>query len=217
MPVPTRPACPGDPTLSALPPSVVVMAQVIIFHSALGVRAGETDLAEALRAVGHDVTVVDQLDGRSFDTYDDAMAVVEEIGMPGLMASALAGAERVEGPFVAVGWSNGAGMAQWVAANRPGDARGVVMAGGAVSMEWMDRDWPAGVPGQIHHTEGDPFVDDGSDDAVIGQAEKAGADVELFVYPGGGHLFSDPTFDEYDEEAAHLFTERVVDFVGRVG
>jgi dienelactone hydrolase len=194
------------------------MTQVILFHSALGVRAGITELAEALRAAGHQVEVVDQYDGQVFDSYDDAMAHVEGTGMPALMASALAGAEGVSGPFVAVGFSNGAGMAQWVAANRPEEARGVVMAGGAMSMEWFDKDWPSGVPGQIHHTEADPFVDEGSDDAVQGQAREADAEVELFVYPGAGHLFSDPTWtDEYDAGSAALFTERVVAFVDAVG
>ena len=36
------------------------MTQVLLFHSALGVRAGITELAEALRAAGHSVEVVDQ-------------------------------------------------------------------------------------------------------------------------------------------------------------
>ena len=193
------------------------MVQVLLFHSALGLRAGETELAGALRSAGHEVTLVDQFDGRTFDTYDAAMAHSDELGMPAMMASALEAAKGVSGPFVTAGFSNGAGMAQWVAANHPDQVRGVVMAGGALDMKWLEKDWPTGVPGQIHHSESDPFVDEGSDDAVVGQAVAAGATVELFVYPGDGHLFSDPTFSEYDEESATIFRQRVVEFVGSVG
>lgn len=193
------------------------MPQVLLFHSALGIRAGITSLADALRAAGHDVTVIDQYDGRVFDTYPEAMAHVEALGMPTLMASALDAAREVDGDLVTIGWSNGAGMAQWVAANLPERTRGVVMGGGGLDMKWLERDWPPSVQGQIHHTEGDPYVDEGSDEAVAHQAEAAGGRVEVFVYPGDGHLFTDPSLpQEYDEASARLCTERIVAFVDSV-
>lgn len=45
------------------------MASIALFHSVLGVRPGVQDAAARLRARGHEVLVVDQYDGRSFDDY----------------------------------------------------------------------------------------------------------------------------------------------------
>ncbi len=194
------------------------MTQVLLFHSALGVRAGVTDLAEALRGAGHEVTVVDQYDGQVFDGYEPAMAHVEATGMPALMGSALEGAKGVSGPFVAVGFSNGAGMAQWVAANRADEARGVVMIGGGIPMRYLEVEWPAGLGGQIHATVDDPWREPEADAMIVAEAETAGGRVEVFDYPGSGHLFNDPTMpDEHQPDEARLLTERVVAFVGEVG
>lgn len=132
------------------------MAQVLLFPSVLGVRQGITDLAEALTAAGHSVTTVDHLEGVTFDDYPTAAARSQEIGFPAQMAYAREATEGVA-PFVAVGFSNGAAMAQWVAAQRPADARGVVMVGGGMPMRHLEATWPTGVPGQVHVTAGDPF------------------------------------------------------------
>ncbi len=43
------------------------MTTVVLFHSVLGVRRGELDAADRLRAGGHDVLVPDLYDGRVFD------------------------------------------------------------------------------------------------------------------------------------------------------
>lgn len=132
------------------------MAQVLLFHSALGIRPGVTDLADALRDADHSVHVVDQYDGRSFDDSETAMAHVDQTGFPELMRIALESSAAVIGPFVAVGFSNGAGMAQHAAAQRPEDARGVLMIGGGLPMRYLDAAWPAGVPGEVHASEDDP-------------------------------------------------------------
>ena len=42
-------------------------------------------------------------------------------------------------------------------------------------------------------------------------------DAELFLYPGSGHLFADPSVDDYDEKAAGLLKERTLAFLDRVG
>lgn len=69
------------------------MSTVALFHSVLGVRPGVRDAADRLRAAGHVVHVVDQYDGRVFDSYEEASAFAEGIGYPALMASALAAVE----------------------------------------------------------------------------------------------------------------------------
>jgi dienelactone hydrolase len=42
------------------------------------------------------------------------------------------------------------------------------------------------------------------------------ASAELFLYPGSGHLFADPSLEAYDERAAGLLMERTLAFLRRV-
>jgi dienelactone hydrolase len=95
------------------------MTSVALFHSVLGVRPGVNAAADLLRSHGHDVTVVDQYEGRVFDNYDDAGAFATNIGYPALMQSAAHAVEDIRGSFVCAGFSNGGGMSMYVAANNP--------------------------------------------------------------------------------------------------
>ncbi|HEX3112229.1 MAG TPA: dienelactone hydrolase family protein [Candidatus Eisenbacteria bacterium] len=40
---------------------------------------------------------------------------------------------------------------------------------------------------------------------------------ELFLYPGNRHLFTDQSTPDYDEKAAALVRQRVLDFLGKIG
>lgn len=196
------------------------MAQVLLFPSVLGVRRGVTDLAEALTGSGHSVTTVDLLDGETFDEYEPAMARSETVGFPAQMSAAVERAKGVTGAFVAVGFSNGAGMAQWVSSQRPDDARGVVMIGGGLPMRFLGAAWPPGVPGQVHVTSEDPFhaEDKQLDGELEDDVERAGGDYAFVEYQGAGHLFNDPTLPrEYQPEEARILTRRVLEFVDEVG
>lgn len=197
--------------------SVLTMSDIVLFHSVLGVRAGITDTAERLRAAGHAVEVVDLLERRTFDGYDEAIAHDRAQDGAARQAAAEAGAARVSGPFYAVGFSSGCFLAEWVASQRPDDVRGVVLVGGAIPMQYVEAAWPSGVPAQAHATQGDPF-DDGPEVAAEFRAdvESAGGAVEVFTYPGKGHLFNDPSLaDEFQPEDAETFYERLLAFVGR--
>jgi dienelactone hydrolase len=188
------------------------MAIVAIFHSALGVRPGLVEFANKLKTIGREVHIVDQYDGQVFDDYDEAGAYVDEVGFPELMTRAIRGvADRPDG-FVAIGFSNGAGMAEFVAANRP--VSGVVMAGGALPLETIGITWPEGVPAQIHSTVDDPRSDQDAIDSVKRAVEEAGGTVEVFDYPGSGHLFADSSMpDEYQPAEAELMLSRIKDFL----
>jgi dienelactone hydrolase len=188
------------------------MGHVVLFHSVLGVRPGVMDAAERLRGAGHEVEVVDQYDGRVFDDYDEASAWVEGIAFPALMEKALAAVEPLPDGFVAVGFSNGAGMAEYVATQR--QVGGVVMAFGALPMQMLGAaEWPAGVPAQMHHTHGDPVRRQDWIDAVAHAVTAAGAPLGIFEYPGEGHLFTDPSLPgEYDRQAAETLWSRVLAF-----
>jgi dienelactone hydrolase len=188
------------------------MAIVAIFHSALGVRPGLAEFASKLKTIGREVHIVDQYDGQVFDDYDEAGAYVDEVGFPDLMVKAIQGvADRPDG-FVVIGFSNGAGMAEFVAANRP--VSGVVMASGALPLETIGITWPQGVPAQIHSTVDDPRRDQKAIDSVKQAVEDAGGTVEVFDYPGSGHLFADSSLpDEYQPEEAELMLTRIKDFL----
>ena len=188
------------------------MNDVALFHSSFGVRAGITDAAERLRAEGHRVLVVDQYDGRVFDDYSSAARFVEEVGFPELMRRALEAVQDLPDGLIAAGFSNGGGMAEYIATQR--SCSGVLMLSGALPVQMLGADaWPAGMPAQVHYTERDPFRRQEWIDTVVKDIHAAGASVEVFDYPGSGHLFTDPSLpDEYDEPAATLLWSRVLAF-----
>ena len=188
------------------------MADIALFHSVLGVRPGVRNAAERLAAAGHAVTIVDQYDGGVFDDYDAAAAHAEAIGYPILMQRALEGVAKLPDGFVAVGFSNGGGMAEYVATQRP--VAGVVLLSGALPLEMLGVEaWPTGVPVQIHYALGDPFRQQEWIDALAAEIEAAGAPVEVFDYPGSGHLFTDASLPtEHDPDAAALLWKRVLAF-----
>lgn len=189
------------------------MTNVALFHSVLGVRQGIVDAADRLRGHGHDVTVVDQYDGRVFDGYDAANAFVEQVGFPALMRRAVDGVAALPDGFVCVGFSNGGGMAEYVASRRP--VAGVVLCSGALPLSMIGVPaWPGDVPAQIHYMAGDPFRHPGWAETVAESVRAARGRLEFFEYPGTGHLFTDATLpDEYDPEAAELLWQRVFSFV----
>jgi dienelactone hydrolase len=190
------------------------MSQIALFHSVLGVRPGVLDAGERMRAAGHEVLVIDQYDGRAFDDYDQASAYAGAVGYPALMQRALAAVEQLHDGFIAMGFSNGGAMAEYVATRRR--VAGVIMLSGVMPLDMLGASgWPVGVPAQIHYAIDDPFRDQGAIDAVAASIRATGAPLAAFDYPGKGHLFTDDDVslsDEYDEESAVTLWRRVLDF-----
>ena len=184
------------------------MAEVVVFHHALGLTDSVRRFADALAAAGHTVHTPDLYEGRTFDTIEDGMAHSDELGGPmALVERAREAVASLPNEAVYVGFSLGVLSAQALAQTRPGP-RGAVLCYSAVPPgEWGDNwpaSWPEGVPLQLH-------ILDGDEDFEIAQrlaATVPGA--ELFVYPGSDHYFA-----EHDEQAAALLVERVLDFLGR--
>lgn len=99
---------------------------------------------------------MDQYGGRAFDDYDEAGEFADSIGFPALVRIAEDAVQSVPDGFIAAGFSNGGGMAKFVARRRT--VRGVLMLSGALDLAMIGIDtWPAGVPAQIHYTARDPF------------------------------------------------------------
>lgn len=59
------------------------MAEVVLFHHALGLTPGVVAFAGKLRDAGHTVHTPDLFAGRTFGSIEEGMAYAEEIGFPG--------------------------------------------------------------------------------------------------------------------------------------
>jgi dienelactone hydrolase len=175
------------------------------------VGSGVLDAAERLRRAGHQV-LVDQYDGVTFDDYDEAERYVERLGFPELMRRAVTAVQDLPEGFIAAGFSNGGGMAEYVATQRR--CSGVLLISGALPVAMLGATgWPRGFPAQIHYTIGDPRRRQEWLDQLVREIGAAGATVEVFDYPGTGHLFTDASLpDEYDETATEQLWTRALAF-----
>jgi dienelactone hydrolase len=189
------------------------MAEVLLFHHVRGLGEGTLAFAAELRGAGHVVHTPDLLEGRTFDSIEDGIAHVQEIGFDTVIGRAAAAAADLPADLVYVGFSLGVLPAQALTQRRPG-ARGAVLCYSCVPPSEFDSAWPAGVPGQIHMMENDPEVVEGGDLEAARELAASVAGVELFLYPGDRHLFADASVPDYDPSAAALLTERVRSFLG---
>lgn len=191
------------------------MATVALIPSVLGLRPAFYDDADSLRDLGHDVRIVDMYDGGARDTYEQGQALRDEIGVETMFERAVERAADVPDGFVAMGFSMGAAAATHLATHR--SVIGVVQIAAAVGPDDVDGTWPTDAPVQVHVTEGDEFATPDEVQAARGAVEAAGGTIEVFTYPGAGHLFMDKGLPaEYDRESADLLLRRVADFLERV-
>ncbi len=185
------------------------MAEVLLFHHALGLTPGVASFADGLRAQGHVVHTPDLYEGKTFESVDDGVAHAQEVGFDTLLERGRAAAEDLPSDLVYGGFSLGVMPAQMLAQTRPG-AQGALLFYSALSPSEFESPWPEGVPLQIHVMEDDEWAQEDLP-AARELSETAGA--ELFLYPGDKHLFADESTSDYDEHCAALLRERVVDFL----
>jgi dienelactone hydrolase len=192
------------------------MAGVLVFHHGHGLTAGVRQFAERLRRAGHTVHVPDLFEGRRFDSLEEGMGYVADIGFGTVVARGTAAAEGLPAQLVHLGFSLGVLPAQKLAQTRPG-ARGALLLEACVPVAEFGDAWPDDVPVQVHGMDADPFfAGEGDLDAARALADTA-VDAELFLYPGERHLFTDSSLPAYDEHAAEQVTGRVLRFLDRVG
>jgi dienelactone hydrolase len=169
------------------------MAEVLLFHHAQGLTPGVRAFADDLRAAGHTVHTPDLFDGRTFESIEEGLAHIREIGFDEARERGVRVADGLPSGLVYAGFSFGVLPAQKLAQTRPD-----------------------GVPVQIHGMDNDPiFVGEGDIDAareIVGKAE----DAELLLYPGDQHYFADNSLPSYDADATALLTRRVIEFLDRV-
>ena len=186
------------------------MAEVLLFHHAQGATAGVRAFADHLRAAGHTVHAPDLYDGRTFTTLDDGVAYAREIGFDTILERCRVAARSLSDELVYAGFSLGVMGAQMLAQSRAG-AKGSLLFSAAIPPSEFGGSWPQGVPLQIHMMEDDEWALEDLPAARELVATVEGA--ELFLYPGGRHLFADSSLPDYDEGAAMLLKQRVLRFL----
>ena len=189
------------------------MAEVLLFHHAQGRTEGFLAFADRLREAGHTVHTPDVYDGRTFDSLEAGIGYAKEVGFEAVFERGVRAADDLPQELVYAGFSLGVMPAQSLAQNRPG-ARGALLLEACVPPSEFGSGWPEGVPVQIHGMDGDPFFAEEGADLDAARALVASTDqAELFLYPGDQHLFADPSLPSYDEAAAELLVQRVLDFL----
>jgi dienelactone hydrolase len=191
------------------------MAEVVLFHHALGLTPGVIAFADKLRRAGHTVHAPDLHEGRTFDSLDEGMRHVERIGFGEVLARGLRAVEGLPAEVVYAGFSLGVLPAQKLAQTRPG-ARGALLFYSCVPVAEFGSAWPDGVPVQVHGMDADPiFAGEGDIDAaraLVASTDRA----ELFLYPGNQHYFADSSLPSYDPDAAALLLHRTLTFLRSV-
>lgn len=187
---------------------------ILLLHSMYGLRPAVHAAADRLRAAGHEVHVPDLYEGRTADSAEDGMALKEEIGREELLRRAVtAAAPLSDRGIVYAGFSLGGSIAQNLAL---GDekARGLLLLHGTSDI--ADDAATDGLPVQLHVADPDPFEPHDWLNAWYLRMGRAGADVEVYRYPGAGHLFTDPDLPDYDEEAAEATWKVALGFLEEV-
>ncbi|MDN3297102.1 dienelactone hydrolase family protein [Streptomyces ficellus] len=173
---------------------------IMLFHSAYGLRPAVHAAAGRLRAAGHHVHVPDLYDGQTADRLEEGMAVKDRIGKEELLKRAILAAAPYSGQgLVYAGFSLGGSLAQTLAL---GDekARGLLLLHGTSDL--AENASVDQLPVQLHVADPDPFEPDDWLNAWYLRMRRAGADVEVYRYQGAGHVYTDPDLPDYDEDAA---------------
>jgi dienelactone hydrolase len=185
------------------------VAEVLLFHHALGLTPGVVSFADELRSRGHVVYTPDLYEGKTFDSVDDGVANAQEVGFGTILERGRAAADDLPTDLVYGGFSLGVMPAQMLAQTRP-DAQGALLFYSALPPSEFESPWPQDVPLQIHMMENDEWA---QEDLPAARELAATAGAELFLYPGDKHLFADESTSDYDEHCAALLRERVHAFL----
>jgi dienelactone hydrolase len=193
------------------------VAEVVLIHAVLGLRAGVRAAAERLGRDGHRVVTPDLYDGEVFNSLEDGRRKRDGLGIAELERRARSADARIPGPVVYAGFSMGAAIAEMLAVNSA-NALGVVLVHGALPAQAFGKDsWPRSLPTQVHYAAADPLVDEGAVGELRSQVEMSGSIFERYTYPGSGHLFAEPGLPDYDAALAELMLTRVSSFLSRCG
>ena len=187
-----------------------LMAEIVLFHHAQGLTPGVRAFADELRAAGHNVHTPDLYGGKTFDTLEAGVAHAEQLTTEAVIAKGTDAVADLPDDLIYLGMSLGVMPAEKLALSRP-KAKGLVALHSIADPAYFGP-WPDGLRAQIHTKQADSWGDV-EDAREI--AERIDA-VELFLYPGDTHLFTDNSLDAYDEDAAAQVKQRVLAFIEEV-
>ncbi|WP_350348510.1 dienelactone hydrolase family protein [Agromyces sp. G08B096] len=187
------------------------MAEVLLYHHIQGLTDGVRAFADELRNAGHTVHAPDLFEGRTFAGIEEGFAFVRETGFDAIRDRGTAAADELGSDLVYAGFSFGVTIAQGLAQTRPG-ARGALLLFSCLPVSEFGESWPDGMPVQIHGKEDDEYF--AEDLPAARELAASTPDAELFIYPGGQHLFADSSLGDFDPEASALLMERVKAFLG---
>lgn len=191
------------------------MAEIVLFHHALGPTDGLAALADTLRGAGHIVHQPDLYQGHRFASLDQGVAYAQSVGFETIIGRGRDAVAALPADLVYIGISLGVLSAQALAQSRPG-ARGAILLEACVPTEMLGGSWPAGVPVEIHGMDQDPsFAGEGDLQAAQALVATAGSTARLYTYPGSAHLFTDASLPSYDPSAAQLVMDRMRAFLAR--
>jgi dienelactone hydrolase len=188
--------------------------EVVLFHSALGLRPAIHEFADGLREAGHTVHTPDSFEGEVFEDLDEGMKKRDALGIPELIGRAQAAVADLPSRLVFAGFSMGTGAAEFLAATRPGAKAAILMHGALAPAGVGLQVWPQ-VPVQVHYARDDELVEVDQVRALEAAARAADVSVKVHVYNGVGHLFEDSGSADHDPAAAQLMMERVLGFLVR--
>lgn len=160
------------------------------------------------------VHVPDLYEGRTASTYEEAKALLDEIGRDKLLERAVqAAAPLSKAGLVYAGFSLGAAIAQTVglADER---AKALLLIHGTSDLA---EDAQTELPVQLHVADPDEHETADWLNSWYLEMRRAGADVEIFRYQGAGHLFTDPDLPDYDGHYAEQAWAIALDFLAEVG
>jgi dienelactone hydrolase len=190
--------------------------EIVLFHSALGLRPAVVDWAGRLREVGHIVHVPDLYDGEVFDDGLAAAEKIQRLGFDEVLNRSRRAVADLPSELVYAGFSNGGACAELLAATRPG-ARGAILMHAPLPIRSLGWDiWPATCPVQVHFAERDSLRQQGIIDALAHRVRTGGAIFEQHDYPGSGHLFTDPGRPGFSASASDEMFARICAFLEAV-
>lgn len=188
------------------------MGTVVVFHHAHGLTEGVAEFVDQLRASGHEVLAPDLFDGQTFDSIEEGLAYVEDMGFEGFIERGVHAADAVGDDAVFIGFSLGVLPAQMLAQTRSATV-GAILCYSCVPVSEFGDSWPTDVPLQIHAMDGDPFFVGEGDIEAARAIVASDADADLFLYRGDEHLFADSSLPSYEPDAAALLIRRILAFL----
>ena len=186
------------------------MASVALFHSVYGRRPAVLTAAGRLRAAGHQVVAPDLYAGKVTDDVDEGFALCDQTGWPVILQRARLALAGLPADTVLAGLSMGASVAAALVRERPETAGLLLMHNtGGSEGEAARRDLPV----QLHIADPDTYQAAAEVASWERGVTEAGAAVQVFRYPGAGHLFTDPGVPDYDGPSDALAWERGLSFL----